>query len=115
MRDNALVATFTSRCTRHSTGSLVADGVGVAAVCVLVVDDYEPWRRFVPSAVQRRPELVIVGEALDGLEAVQKAQQLQPDLILPDVGLPTLRNRGRLTTPKNFSRVQNTVCESRIF
>jgi len=59
-------------------------------VRVLVVDDYGPWRLFVSSALQRRPELVIVGEVSDGLEAVQKAQELQPDLILLDVGLPTL-------------------------
>ena len=32
----------------------------------------------------------IIGEAVDGLEAVQKAEQLQPDLILLDIGLPTL-------------------------
>ncbi len=40
--------------------------------------------------LQKRPELQIVGEVTDGLEAVQKAQQLQPDLILLDIGLPTL-------------------------
>jgi len=55
-----------------------------------VVDDYEPWRRFVFSALQKRPELQIVGEASDGLEAVQKARELRPDMILLDVGLPTL-------------------------
>jgi len=55
-----------------------------------VVDDYEPWRRFVCSALGKRPELKIVGEASDGLQAVQKAQELRPDVILLDVGLPTL-------------------------
>ena len=57
---------------------------------VLVVDDYGPWRLFVSSALQRRPEPVIVGEVSDGIEAIQKAQELQPDLILLDVGLPKL-------------------------
>ena len=57
---------------------------------VLVVDDYESWRAFFASTLQRRPELQIIGEAADGLEAVQIAQQLQPDLILMDIGLPTL-------------------------
>ena len=57
---------------------------------ILVVDDYEPWRRFVSTTLQKQPELQIVGEVTDGLQAVQKAQQLQPDLILLDIGLPTL-------------------------
>ena len=44
----------------------------MTTVRVLVVDDYEPWRRFVCSALQKRTELEIVGEASDGLEAVRK-------------------------------------------
>jgi len=40
--------------------------------------------------LQKRPELRIIGEASDGLEAVEQAQKLQPDLILLDIGLPTL-------------------------
>jgi DNA-binding NarL/FixJ family response regulator len=61
-----------------------------ATIHVLVVDDYEPWRRFVVSALQKEPEFHIAGEACDGLEAVQKAAELQPDLVLLDIGLPTL-------------------------
>ena len=57
---------------------------------VLVVDDYGPFRRFVCSMLGTRPELQIVGEASDGLEAIQKAEELQPDLIVLDLGLPTL-------------------------
>jgi len=37
-----------------------------------------------------KPGLQVVGEASDGLEAVQKAVELRPDLILMDIGLPTL-------------------------
>ena len=57
---------------------------------VLVVDDYEPWRRFVCSLLQKRADLEIVGEVADGLEAVQRAGELHPDLILLDIGLPSL-------------------------
>jgi len=62
----------------------------MSSVRVLVVDDHEAFRRFVCSTLERRPELQIVGKASDGLEAVQKAEALQPDLIVLDLGLPTL-------------------------
>ena len=73
-------------------------------VRVLVVDDYEPWRRFVASEFQKLPELEIVGEASDGLGAVQQAGELHPDMILLDIGLPTLNgleaaNRIRQVAP----------------
>jgi|SRR5215471_2798773 len=57
---------------------------------VLVVDDYEPWRRYVRVALLANDGLQIVGEVIDGSEAIEKAQELQPDLILLDIGLPTL-------------------------
>jgi len=55
-----------------------------------VVEDYEPFRRFVRSTLAERPALQIVGEVADGLEAVLKAEELKPDLILLDIGLPSL-------------------------
>jgi DNA-binding NarL/FixJ family response regulator len=55
-----------------------------------VVDDFEPWRRFISSVLHKEPRLQVVGEASDGLEAFQKAVELKPDLILLDIGLPTL-------------------------
>ena len=57
---------------------------------VLVVDDNEPFRRFVRTTLSTKPELVIIGEVSDGLEAVQKALELQPALIVLDIGLPGL-------------------------
>lgn len=57
---------------------------------VVVVDDFEPWRRFISSMLQREPEYQIICEVEDGLEAVQKAGELRPDLILLDLGLPGL-------------------------
>jgi DNA-binding NarL/FixJ family response regulator len=61
-----------------------------SSVRVLVVEDYAPFRRFICSTLRKRPELEIVEEIADGLEAVQKAQELQPDLIVLDIGLPSL-------------------------
>jgi len=62
----------------------------VPSIKVLVVDDYEPLRRFVITTLATRPELQVVGEASDGLEAISKAAELQPDLIVLDIGLPSL-------------------------
>jgi len=62
----------------------------VQFVRVLVVDDFEPWRYFVCSMLEKRPELQAICEVSDGLEAVQKAAELKPDLILLDIGLPVL-------------------------
>jgi DNA-binding NarL/FixJ family response regulator len=62
----------------------------VSTIRVLVVDDFQAWRQFVCSTLQKNPELQVVGEASDGLEAVHKAKELQPDLIVLDLGLPTL-------------------------
>jgi DNA-binding NarL/FixJ family response regulator len=66
------------------------DDHGGASVRVLVVDDCEPFRRFICSTLRTRPELQIVGEVSDGLEAVQKMKELRPDLIAIDIGLPSL-------------------------
>ena len=62
----------------------------MSTIRVLVVDDFQAWRQFVCSTLQKNPELQVVGEASDGLEAVHKAKELQPDLIVLDLGLPTL-------------------------
>jgi DNA-binding NarL/FixJ family response regulator len=61
-----------------------------STIRVLVVDDYEPFRRFVRSTAEKRPSLQIVGEASDGLEAMRLAEELKPDLVLLDIGLPKL-------------------------
>ncbi len=65
-------------------------GSSLSPIRVLVVEDFAPFRQFIGSALARRCDLQIVGEAADGEEAVQKAKELQPDLILLDIGLPTL-------------------------
>jgi DNA-binding NarL/FixJ family response regulator len=57
---------------------------------ILVVDDFEPWRQQICSMLQTRPELRVVAKVGDGLEAVQKAKELKPDLILLDIALPNL-------------------------
>ena len=60
------------------------------AIRVLVVDDFQPFRVFVCSMLQNRPAFQVVDEAADGLEAIRRAEEFQPDLILLDIGLPKL-------------------------
>jgi len=59
-------------------------------VRILVVDDFEPWRRSIVSIIEEDPALQVIHEASDGLEAVQMCQDFQPDLVVLDVGLPKL-------------------------
>jgi len=61
-----------------------------STVRILVVDDHEPWRRFVTSVLHTLPEAEVIAEASDGLTAIEKAEELRPDLILLDIGLPRL-------------------------
>jgi CheY-like chemotaxis protein len=60
----------------------------LSLVRVLLAEDFEPFRRFIHTTLQT--ELQSIAEVSDGLEAVSKAEELQPDLILLDIGLPTL-------------------------
>jgi DNA-binding NarL/FixJ family response regulator len=75
------------------------------SIRVLVVDDFEMFRQFVRSMLSDNPEIEVVAEAADGFEAVQKARQLQPDLVVLDIGLPkqsgieAARQIQRMATP----------------
>ena len=62
----------------------------MSSVRVLVVEDFAPFGQFIRSTLAERPDVQIIGEVADGLEAVQKAEILEPDLVLLDIGLPTL-------------------------
>jgi DNA-binding NarL/FixJ family response regulator len=62
----------------------------MSSVRILVVDDFEPFRQFIISTLQTMSELQVIAAASDGLEAVRMAEELNPDLILLDIGLPRL-------------------------
>lgn len=57
---------------------------------VLIVDHYSEYRQYVRKLLQEYPDLTVVGEAEGGAVAVQKAKELQPDIVLLDVDLPEL-------------------------
>jgi DNA-binding NarL/FixJ family response regulator len=62
----------------------------LAVTRILSVDDFEPYRLFIVSLLHERSDLKVICGVSNGLEAVQKAQELKPDLILMDIGLPGL-------------------------
>jgi DNA-binding NarL/FixJ family response regulator len=55
-----------------------------------VVEDFKPYRSFVSHILSAKKDLQVICEIGDGLQAVKKAQELHPDLILLDIGLPGL-------------------------
>lgn len=72
---------------------------------ILIVDDSTAFRSFLRSKLQKRGFRSIV-EAADGLEAVAKAAELQPDLVLLDIAMPKLSGidaaaRIRLLAPQS--------------
>jgi DNA-binding NarL/FixJ family response regulator len=61
-----------------------------AVIGVLVVEQFGPYRRFVTSLINQNLPFTVIGEAVDGVEAVLKAQELRPDVVLMDITLPIL-------------------------
>jgi DNA-binding NarL/FixJ family response regulator len=61
-----------------------------SSIRLIVVEDFAPFRKLICSILGKEPGLQIIAEVSDGLEAVRQAEALKPDLILLDIGLPTL-------------------------
>lgn len=72
--------------TQVRPARLDADRVGV-----LVVDDGPDVRFLVRRLLDRARNFVVVGEAADGIEAIEAAEVLQPDVVLLDIAMPTMR------------------------
>jgi two-component system NarL family response regulator len=63
-------------------------GLLVEPIRVLVVDDHALFRRGLQMVLEQEPDIDVVGEASDGAEAVQKAADTLPDIVLMDVRMP---------------------------
>jgi CheY-like chemotaxis protein len=84
-----------------------------AVARILIVEDFPAFRRFICSTLREKLDWRVIAEVSDGLEAVQKATELKPDLILLDIGLPTMNGiEGCSTDLQAFPRIQNSLLES---
>lgn len=54
---------------------------------ILIVDDHETFRKGIRTLLESTPEIMVCGEAASGLESVEKARSLQPDVILMDISM----------------------------
>ncbi len=57
---------------------------------ILLADDHSLFRKGVAAALADHPDILVVGEASDGLEALAKARELVPDLVLMDISMPEM-------------------------
>jgi CheY-like chemotaxis protein len=98
---NACVKFFVNAAAISFTGSRTRENVrlpevsvkretAVLQIRILIVEDHKSFLHFVSSTLRQLENVQVVGEVHDGLEAVQRAQELQPDLIVLDIGLPSL-------------------------
>ncbi len=71
-----------------------ADGSPMGSAChltrVLTADDHEAVRRGIQDVIKSDPAFEVCGEAADGWEAVEKAKQLKPDIVVMDINMPGL-------------------------
>jgi DNA-binding NarL/FixJ family response regulator len=93
-------------------------GIDMSSVRVFVVEDSASFSEFICSTLAQRSDMQVIDLVADGLEAIQRAELLEPDLILLDIGLPTLNGieaarqiRKRAPDSKIFFVSQESSCE----
>jgi len=103
-RENAVCCEFRLRSTLHrriviylgAVSTPQRDAVPLSrevmpSIRILIVDDHEAIRRRVRSLLSTRAEWFICGEAADGLDAVEKAKRLRPNVVLMDMTMPRMK------------------------
>src|ERR1700734_4440663 len=83
---------------------------------ILLADDHEIVRRGLCSLLQKHEGWEVCGEASDGREAIAMAQQLKPDVVIVDIGMPHLKGldttRQLLQHDPNFKVIVLTITDS---
>jgi len=87
---SALVNESVGRIEYQKSRKVAPDASALKLGTLLIVDDYEAWRRTLTSIFQLRAEAKTIDEAVNGFEALRKAEDMKPDLLLLDIGLPGL-------------------------
>jgi len=80
-----------------------------SVVQILLVDDFEPFRNHIRLLLLEQPDLIVICEVSDGPLAVQRAEELQPDLVLLDIGLPTLSGIEAARQIRNVAPKSNII------
>jgi DNA-binding NarL/FixJ family response regulator len=62
----------------------------MCSIRIVLVDDHEVARRALRSVLSSNPNLEVVGEAVEGREAIRKVGELRPDIVLLDISLPDI-------------------------
>ncbi len=57
---------------------------------ILIVDGYEPWLHQVTAILEKEPSYHVISTISDGYAALKQAEELKPELVLLDIGLPTV-------------------------
>jgi DNA-binding NarL/FixJ family response regulator len=77
---------------------------GFSLTRVLIVNDHEPVRHSVRSSLSARSGFELYGEAVDRQEAVDKARQLKPDVVIMDIATPNLSGFDATSMIRNICR-----------
>src|SRR5580692_11643960 len=62
----------------------------MSAVQILIADDHELFRRTARTFIESQPDWQVCGEASDGIEAIEQAKRLRPQVILMDINMPRM-------------------------
>jgi signal transduction histidine kinase/FixJ family two-component response regulator len=84
----------------------------MACVRILIADDHELVRQGLRALLASRPAWEVCGEAADGVEAIEKAAELQPDIVLLDVSMPRLSGLEAATLIRRESPASEIVIVS---